>query len=384
MKKHISYVLAVLLLLTAVYALPIDYTVTAIGYRTIIVPVNTVQGNQTTVENQTAQETWSSSKNFVDDCDNICDFPLQKFSKPSDVTIKKYAVSSASKRYTTSFLGTGTNTTTRNDDKIHVEIQQIKPEDVFAVDKVVPTTLSMGTNQVNVLLRNTFGEELTSITVEITGSGIKTLSALPIAKLAANDKDYVFVTVQASEAGPKDVIIKVTANTASEVFTLNYISQLTVSAPEEKKLTLNATLLASQLADIKSTINGYENQYLDKKAQGYLVSEVYDSIKQVKDNLQQAQLALTENRLEDTQKSLSLAKLGLDDVKNGLANARTEQKSLVDKIKDNAVLITTVAAAIAVIVGFIEHQHKKFKEIRERIAQRRKEAEKAAKKKRKK
>ena len=386
MKKSAFILLAVALILAAAAsAISVKFTITSNGMDNVTFSEQkTIENctanpetnatacvNETVAENSTMLQPWNSSQDVEVSCEGTCNYDIPVFIKPSSVKIKNYTIDYADKTdYAIVFLSTNKTMTKDSEDKIHIDLKSPEAEAVLQIDRIAPKNLTIGNNQVNVIVRNKYFAQLTSVTATISGSGIQTTDAVPIQTLAPGDKDYVILKISASESGTKDVVVQLSAEMPSGKISVKYLDQFFVMAPPAPATpqeTVNASLLFEQFNQTKELLNGLESQYLDKKSRGYLVSEIYDSIKNVKDNLQSAQFALADGKFKDAQKYLLLAQSGLDDVKSGIENAVQPQKTFLDKVKDNALLITTISAAIVAVISMIERQKNKVKALREKL-----------------
>lgn len=394
MEKITLFMVMMLILAAAVNAISVQLAITANGVNNVVVqnqttyencsqaPANdtnqTTQScvNQTVTVNQTQAQPWSSSQQIQLDCDVSCNYDIPTFNVPQTVSIKNYTIDYArNENYTIVFKETNTTLTTDSGDKIHIDVAPPTSETIIQIGKITPKNISLGTNQVNILIINTFNEPLSSITADISGQGIETISAIPIQSLAVGDKDYVFLTINATDSGTKDIIIKVTAQTTTQIFNINSIDQLIVAAPVNQtspatQNSYNTSAISDQINSYNNLINQYQSEYLDKKAKGYLVSEIYDLIKDARNNLETAQTSFYGGKYKDAIGYLEVVKSDLDNINSELQQARMSQQSFTDILKGNAVLITTVIAALAALGGIIERYVKRVKKLKERLRMR--------------
>ena len=384
----IAALLAFLLAAALAAAFPVSFKVIARGTQETIITeqataencsVNPDTGaqscvNQTVTSERREQKPWTDEKEINDECSISCEYDLPLFTTPEDVEVSEYVLLyDTTQPYTFMFSSTNSAVTAETDDTIKVNVRQQAPEQILLLERVVPKNLSIGVQQVNLLIKNGFVADIKEVSAEITGQGVRTIQAIPILSLPPLEKDYVFVTVNATESGTHDIIIKISAIMPEGKIVVSNIEQFTIEAPQEisggdsSAEPLNASALSVQLAQYREQFRQYDSEYLDKKARGFIVAEVYDTLKDTKDSLDDAQISLSEKRLNEAQKHLFRAQLGLEDVKIGLQNARRVQKNLADRIKDNALLITAVFAAIAAVVGLIESQRRRIRRLRRRI-----------------
>ncbi|MBW3022871.1 hypothetical protein KY308_02110 [Candidatus Woesearchaeota archaeon] len=388
--KKLIWILLFLYFSAAVSALSVEFKITAEGYEKVSFQTEAINQtctfdeetnttdciNETIIINETKKEPWTAEQNVEVSCEQSCDYQIPKFIIPAEVTIREYIIDyDDSKNYTVTFKSTDSSSTKNPDDKVHIEIK--RPDTILEVQKIVPRNLTIGENELTILVKNVYDLKLYSVGAEISGQGIRTLDVSEAEAIAPGEIGYVFLTVNATESGTKDVVMKFTAEASFQKISLTYIDKFAVlpskNLPENKPETENisATQLSEELVQLKNQLKDYEMQYLEKKSEGYLVSEIYDLIKDVRDNLQSAQLALADNKYKDVQKYFILARSGLEDIDSGLQNVRKTQKTFADKLKDNALLITTTSAAIAAILGLVERS--KVKKLKEKLEKRAKE-----------
>jgi len=367
--------------LNVISAKSVKFTISADGINTITVPQETVNEscnfnnetntteciNQTIVINQTSTKKWSSSQEIEVDCELSCNYQIPTFITPETVEIKNYTLDyDKNSDYMIVFEKTNSSFTKDKDDRIHITIKKPSPELVLQIEKIVPKNLTPGITQVNILVKNLYDLQISSIDATISGQGISTLSSIPIQKLMPGERDYVFVSVNVTETGTKDVIIKLNGETPYGKITINHVDQFFISSSSNKK-NENTSEIIDQLDERKNKLKEYESIYLEKKAQGFLVSEVYDMIKETRENIQKAQIAALNENIDEAKKYLLVIDSELNDIMVSLQNAKKETKSIKETIKENAIFISTVIAAFMAILGLIERQRIKMKKLKDKL-----------------
>lgn len=350
-----------------------------------------------TFEGMSNDEAYSTSLTEQQSCDSNCTFALPLFTLPEDVVFSNYSLTNATTdTYAAAFTSTAAAVSSLVDDTIHVEVfsspvvspvvvennltetnntsenltaapvcsaEQCDASCVVCNDQVChnpdfsclekaslekysPTTLGIGKQQLNILLKNTGNVALTNISVYVSGAGISTVSVTPIDALPVGEKDYVFATVDVTQAGTIDLVLKIFFNGKIQE---KLVEQLTVL--EEQKLVpiveeVNVTALTLQLDQLKETYRDLEQEYQNKKIDGYNVELVYDRLKETHDSITQAQEALIDGNYAKVKGHVALATDGLSTLSQQLQDAKKPEKKFMDKLKANLIYIGTISAAI--------------------------------------
>jgi hypothetical protein len=218
----------------------------------------------------------------------------------------------------------------------------------LVLDKLIPESVDKGVSQLNILLRNTGNVNLKDISVAVTGDGISTSDKIPIAQLAAGDKDYAFVKITAEKAGTIDIILKLyLGSTLKETI----VRQLTVL--EEPKLNItdevNATAIVNNLEQSKERYLQLEKEFYSKKSEGYNVEWIYNTLQETNTYIKDAQFYLKEENYKNTEVDLNIVDSNLQNIEKGLSEAQKQQQSLKDKVKENLLYIGSLAAALVSI-----------------------------------
>ena len=223
-------------------------------------------------------------------------------------------------------------------------------EDI-SIEKILPESADIGVAQVNILIRNTGNVDLKNISAEISGDGILTLEKIAIEALVSGDKDYTFTKIRASKAGVIDLVVKLYVNNELKdtiVRQLNVLEEkvnVTIAAPE-----FNITELTNELDKLKEQYAKLEQDYQNKKLEGYPVDIVYDKLKETSNYINDAQSYLVEEDYKKVKVDLRIINDNLDILVDELKNAKKQEKTLTDKIKANMIYIGSIAAAIVSIL----------------------------------
>lgn len=364
-KKNFAGILSVFMLVfflaaANVIALQVNYTVEA----TAMDPAN----NTITVE-----------QNLTKQCDAECSYSIPSFTLPEGYTITDYKLKyTNTEDFKVYFYSTDAATTQDSDDSIIVEITAAQNETLppltcndnqceqgctvcqdnrchepgFAcferleIEKIFPFTVSKGISQINILLKNTGTVDLGTIVIELSGDGIYTLDKIPIEKLVAGDKDYAFVKINATKAGSIDLVIKLYVDGALKN---KLVGQLNVQEEKPTAPEINTTALSEKLDMLRANYSMLEQEYVAKNAEGYLVSIVYDKLKEAYGHLSNAQSYLLEGEYKKAEANIEIAENDLTTIKEQLMNAQKKEKTFWDKVRENILYIGSTAAAIVSI-----------------------------------
>lgn len=215
----------------------------------------------------------------------------------------------------------------------------------ITIESISPSTVDLGKNQINVLVKNTGNVDLSDIHAEITGDGISMSNYIEIDKLVVNDKDYAFVTLTASKPGNIDLVIKVYVENNMLVKAVGLIKVAGTTEPKPEN-NYNKTLLEENLNKFKEQYKELESEYQTKKEEGYPVEIVYDNLKETNDYLKDAQIAILSGNLKSADVSLKIAEENLKDIKTELENVKKKEQTFMERIKSNLLYFSSLAAAI--------------------------------------
>lgn len=241
----------------------------------------------------------------------------------------------------------------------------------LVMEKFSPNSTGIGASQFNILLRNTGNVDLFNITAELSGNGIRTTEKIGLDRLVAGDKDYVFVKFNASVAGDIDLVVKIfVGDTLKE----KSIEQLFVKQEQivENKTEVNTTALSNNLDDLKEQYRVLEEEYQNKKLDGYPVDIIYDSMKETSDYIKDARLAFFQGDYKTAENNMKLAEEGLANIDQELKTVKKIEPTFFSKIQNNLLLFGSIAAALAslfTVYGIVRsHINKnKIKEIRTKL-----------------
>lgn len=255
----------------------------------------------------------------------------------------------------------------------------------LTLEKFFPTTVQYGVNQINIVLDNTGNVKLDDISAAISGDGITTLEQIPLERINVGDRDYVFAKINATKTGTIDIVIKVyVAGNVKHKFA----EQITVLEPAKQVQNtteqINVTKLTSTLDQLRQRYKTTEQEYQNKKSEGFDVDIVYDKLRSAYGGIADTQSALFEGNYNKVKASIEIINDSLNDVDDQLKSATKIQETLSDKIRNNLLLIGSLAAAlVSIFTAYKLVQEKinreKILELHQRLSVKKKSKKKAKK-----
>ncbi|MEM4336468.1 MAG: hypothetical protein QXG86_00490 [Candidatus Woesearchaeota archaeon] len=384
MKKNYLFVILLMLILlfypALSCALPVKFTVKATGIETIVIQNQTIEEhcginpetniteciNETKIINQTIENPWSDSAVIDIECGSVCTYPMPDFGG-KNINITKYEIKYNIPDVVIVFEGTKNKLTTDSNDKIRIEI--VKKSAELIIEKISPTTFKEGTSQVNVFIKNNGSITVNYLNVTLIGAGIVESYAESKDPVEPEELSIVPVIVDIKGEGQKDVIVKASWPIDGKTYNTIYLTRINIIAENKSKpeAEINATEIINKFNLYKEKLREYELEYSRKKSEGYLVSEVYDSIKNARNHVSGIQLDIEEKKFSSAKSKLLLLELSLEEIDYGLKNSLKQKITLGERLRQNALLISALVAAIAGIIGLYEKQRQKLKQIKEKM-----------------
>ena len=218
-----------------------------------------------------------------------------------------------------------------------------------------PIDLQLKENQVTFLVANEGTETIKDISAKIIGEGVQHLSSTTISRLKPDEQDSLTVKMNVLKEGEISASVRIDEK----------IFPITFAVAEQVKV--NKEELEADLQVLKEKLQVEEDDYYEKKADGYLVSEVFDTIKDVKDQLQDAQEQMLVGHLQEAQVSASLVGSAIADINYRLQDAQKPKQTLLLWLKENAVAITAIIAAVGTLSGLAVRVSKGAKKLGEDV-----------------
>ncbi|MBI2669352.1 PKD domain-containing protein [Candidatus Woesearchaeota archaeon] len=216
-----------------------------------------------------------------------------------------------------------------------------------------PTTLKEGENQITFIVSNGGKEVLSGINAKVVGGGIQHLTSTEIARLNPGEQDSLTVKVNILQSGA----IEGTAKVLDKFFPVQFTVTGEIKYDKEQ--------LQKRLDVLKAELQEQETIYYDKKSQEYLVAEIFESIKGAKKQLQDIQENILTEKLSSAKVNLDLVGTSIEDIETNLAVSKKQDQTFLQWLKENAVAITAIIAALGTVSGLLikaSHHAKKLGE----------------------
>lgn len=247
-------------------------------------------------------------------------------------------------------------TVTNNNDESTtktISITVLQYESKLNMVSFFPTEIQLGENQITFLLENTGKETIKDISAKIIGDSIQHLSSTTIGRLKPSDQDSLTVKINILKAGTLEAKVKID----EKMFPIT----LQVAGQRDK------AELQQTLTELKQRLQEQENIYSEKKAQNYLVSEIFESIKSLKKQLQDAQRDLLTNELDSAAVALDLTGPSINDIARDLGEVKKQKQTILVWLKDNALALTTIIAGLGTVSTFIVKASLRAKKLGEEV-----------------
>ncbi len=229
------------------------------------------------------------------------------------------------------------------------------------LDSYFPTTLNVGENQVTFIVVNEGKQMVKDISAKVVGNGITHLTSSSVSQLKAGEQDSIVVKVNVANSDNVEAKVKVLDKT----FPLNFtLTKSAVYNKEELQATLNG---------LKVKVVAQEDLYYAKKAQGFLVSEQFDGIKDNKARLEQVQQQLLTGKLADAKVGLELVMSTIEDTNTSLTKAKKEEKSFLQWLGENIGVVAAIITGLAAIGTGMKFAFDHFKKAGEKVTEKVKE-----------
>jgi hypothetical protein len=220
--------------------------------------------------------------------------------------------------------------------------------EAVVIEKVTPTAINKGEEQLNIVVRNTGNVVLQNIEAQVTGYGITTQETISIETLLAGEKDYTFTKIIAEQSGEIDLVVKIYVNGSlllQDIAQLSVLEDAVMEVVEELN-TFNKTAAAQQLNETRTLFNTVEKQYYEKEKQDYLVYGIDDDLDDVKEYLRLAQVALIEEEKKEFEKNLLAAKSALETIEADITGAEKEEKTILELLSENLALVGSLLGVL--------------------------------------
>jgi len=234
----------------------------------------------------------------------------------------------------------------------------------FNVLNIVPSKFNIGDIQFNIQIQNNGTTELKNLVAIVSGNGFSTYDVVPIDILKPGEKSYILVMGNSRQDGNIQLSIKINEKTSYK--------NITVTDPDAKNETVVVKIDEKELLNLSSRSDEIEKRYKEledelqaKKNSDYDVSNV--DLDDLKKFLRDAQSYIIQEDIEKARVSVTLAENEYEDQKDNLDSAQIIKRSVSSILKDNAVLISTLAGSIIAFFSLYELLKKKKESLYQKI-----------------
>lgn len=204
-----------------------------------------------------------------------------------------------------------------------------------------PQTLAIGENQITLLVNNDGTEPVKEINAKLIGVGIQHLTSSSIPLLNPGEQDSLTVKVKVLQSGDLTATAKI----------LDKSVPITFKVVEEIKY--NKEEIQTKLNTLKEQFQAQENIYTNKKAEGFLVSELYENIKSIQKQVQDSQQLILSGKYADASINLDLLTTSITDLTADLERSQKQKQTVLQWLKENALAITAIVAALGTLSGIL-------------------------------
>jgi len=228
----------------------------------------------------------------------------------------------------------------------------------LVIKHFLPAETKIGDVQLSINVQNLKNETINNVYAYVSGDGFSSYNVVPIDSLKPEEKSYILVSGNFKKAGNINLTIIINQETFYQIVKISDDSVSTSA--------YNAALaanLSAELTDLKNKYSELESEVQSKKSDGYDVSGV--NLADLKIMLRDAQTNLLSENLVQARVKIDLAQeeYGIQFAKmNNL-----KKVSLASKLKDNAVLFSTLAGAIITFFTLYELLKRKNEHLKEKI-----------------
>ncbi len=229
---------------------------------------------------------------------------------------------------------------------------------IIEIRNFFPTSVKPGDVQLNINIKNIGDKELKDVGAFISGNGFSSYEVVSIDSLIPGEKSYIIVNGNFKKSGDINLTIKIN----QEIF-YRIVSVLNDS---ENIIIINKEFeenVTGQYNFLKNNYKILESSLQIKKDEGYDVSRV--NLADLKVLIRDAQANILSGNFQQAKIKIDLANDEYETLNYRLENS--EKISLASKLKENAVLFSTLAGAIITFFTLYELLRKKNEGLKETI-----------------
>ena len=209
----------------------------------------------------------------------------------------------------------------------------------------------IGDEQFNIKVQNNKNESLNNLIALVSGKGYSTYDMIHIDNLGPGEKDYIIVMGNFKESGNITLTIKINNDVFYQDIVIIGLGQKDIEGQarlEKDKIdTLNN--LSNQLLDLKQKYSELETDYYNKK-DDYDLSKA--SLTDFKKYVSDIEIDIINENIKDAKAKVQLANDAYTEQKKKLSEAQSI--STVTKLKNNALVFSTIAGALITFFALYE------------------------------
>jgi hypothetical protein len=217
-----------------------------------------------------------------------------------------------------------------------------------------PTTFKPGDSQLNIYVQNN-GPTLNNLGAFIEGNGYSTYNLVPISILETNGKNYIIVTGNFRDSGKINLTITINGE--------KFYQEVTVTSDKTEQVVTDFGNISIQLDELKRNYDLLEQKTAEKKSAGYDISKI--NLADLKNFIRNIETAVLTKNAENALVNLKLA---TEEYNYQTKKLESSPKiGLVGKLRENAVLFSTIAGALVTFFTLYELLKKKSSKIVEKV-----------------
>lgn len=250
--------------------------------------------------------------------------------------------------------------TNETSDVVVDEAMQVQKSS-FEIFNITPLETIVGDVTFEIQVKNTGNTELKHLVPVLVARGFATYDTIPVASLGAGEVGAAYVVGEFGEGGNIVLTAKINEKLFQQMVKVKVPDEETSKALEEEK----AALLQAQSEKLKGLEANYDSllDEIQEKKGKYDLSDV--KTESLKAYLRTAESDIATGEAGKAKVSLILAANEYADQKLLLDAAK--KKPFINKIKDNIILISSIAGAVITIFAFYELLKKKKNEVYQKI-----------------
>lgn len=233
----------------------------------------------------------------------------------------------------------------------------------FTITDIIPQEFKVGDAQFNIRVKNIGNVEIKNLIAIVSGKGFSTYDVVAIDSLKPDEASYIIVMGNFRERGNITLNIRLVNKLFYQNVTVidpdyegDQQSLIELKKEEEAKNRLIDDL-SVQLDELEANFTRLENEFYAKKEQNYDLSGV--NLEELRKFLRDSHSSIVVVDTDGAKASLSLALDEYNYQKNKLDNAHPIKRSVLDIVRSNLILFSSMAGAVITLFTLHEILKKK-------------------------